>query len=376
MSALSDGTVDLMRQIGAWDHITSVRYKAVDQMQVWDACSDAHITFKHDNPEQPVAYIVENDVVLEAVYKQLETLQDVQIKNQSRVTQCHLPKNPDEKPGVELKSGEKLTCELLIGADGYNSTVRQAMGSTNFTLSYNQMGVVATVALEEAGNNSVAWQRFLPTGPVALLPLTETLSSLVWSTTPEQAKELVKMEAQQFKDALNDAYFKHFKQDDLVKTALQGVEAILGKTVGGGAQYPPRVTEVIDKSRAAFPLGFGHVSQYVTRGTAIIGDAAHRIHPLAGQGVNLGFGDVKCLTELLSEAAYRGSNLGDLSHLLKYERERLCQNLPVMVGVHGLQRLYGTDFSPVVALRSVGLKITNAIPPLKKIFMQQAMGSN
>lgn len=374
MSALNESTVDLMRRIGAWDHITSVRYKTVNQMQVWDACSDAHITFRHDNPDQAVAHIVENDVVLEAVYKQLENLPEVEVKNQSRLVTCNLPKSEDETPSVELKSGENLTCELLVGADGYNSTVRQAMGSTNFTLSYNQMGVVATVALEEAGTNSIAWQRFLPTGPVALLPLNETLSSLVWSTTPEQAKELVKMEPQQFIDALNDAYYKQYKQDDLVKTALQGVEAVLGKAIGGGAQYPPRVIDVVDKSRAAFPLGFGHVPQYVAKGTAIIGDAAHRIHPLAGQGVNLGFGDVKCLTDLLGEAAYRGSGLGDISHLLRYERERLRQNLPIMVGVHGLQRIYGTDFAPIVALRSVGLKITNAIPPLKKIFMQQAMG--
>lgn len=357
-----------MQSIGAWDRISATRFKAVRQMQVWDACSDAHITFSHDSGT-PVAYIVENDVVLEAVYSQLEPESAVEILNEARVERCQL-----EKPCVELKSGEKFTCDLLIGADGYNSLVRKAMASTNVSIPYNQMGVVATVSLAEAGANDTAWQRFLPTGPVALLPLTDTLSSLVWSTTVDEAKKLVKLEPHEFIDALNEAYYKQYRQDELVKAAMQGVESILGTTLGGGAQYPPRVTGVIEKSRAAFPLGFGHVSQYVTHGAAIIGDAAHRIHPLAGQGVNLGFGDVKCLTEILGEAAYRGANIGELSHLLSYERERLCQNLPVMVGVHGLQRLYGTDFPPLVALRSVGLRITNALPPLKKIFMSQAMG--
>lgn len=344
------------------------------QMQVWDACSDAHITFKHDSGK-PVAYIVENDVILDAVYKGLEGGSNVEIKNEARVEKVLLPKEigSGERPCVTLKTGEEISCDLLIGADGYNSLVRKAMNSSNLTVDYKQMGVVATVSLSEANGNDVAWQRFLPTGPVAILPLDDKTSSLVWSTTPDHAKQLLAMQPDEFIDALNQAYYKTYKQDELVKNALNAVEAVLGKTMGGGAQYPPRICGVVEKSRAAFPLGFGHVSTYVDRHVAIIGDAAHRIHPLAGQGVNLGFGDVKCLSDILGDAAYRGANLGDLNHLLTYEKQRLCQNLPIMVGVHGLQHLYGTDFSPIVALRSVGLRLTNAFPPLKKIFMSQAM---
>lgn len=141
----------------------------------------------------------------------------------------------------------------------------------------------------------------------------------------------------------------------------------------GGLKQPPAIKGVIEKSRGAFPLGFTHASSYVGQGVALIGDAAHRIHPLAGQGVNLGYGDVSSLVEHLSEAVYNGADVNSFSYLLKYERQRLQDNVPVMVGVHGLQKLYGTDFPPVVLLRSLGLKITNSVPFIKNLFVNKAM---
>jgi ubiquinone biosynthesis monooxygenase Coq6 len=253
--------------------------------------------------------------------------------------------------------------------------VRQSMGVNNFALSYKQMGVVATLELnaEEASGNNVAWQRFLPSGPVALLPLTENLSSLVWSTSPEHAKELIKMEPERFVDALNEAYVKSYTSNTVVDNVMKTVEGILALNKNKIQQFPPKVVKVQDGSRAGFPLGFGHASAYVCGGAALIGDAAHRVHPLAGQGVNLGFGDVLELTEVLAEAVYNGSGLNDIQYLLKYEQERLKVNVPIMVGVHALQRLYCNDFPPLVLARSLGLKITNLTPPLKKLFMEKAL---
>ncbi|CAD7084026.1 unnamed protein product [Hermetia illucens] len=261
---------------------------------------------------------------------------------------------------------------VKVGADGINSLVRKRMNIEPFTINYNQMGLVATVELSDSGDNSVAWQRFLPTGPVALLPLNDTTSSLVWTHTPAQAKELQSMPPQEFVDALNDAFYKDYPKDTMTTNLMDTLSTFCSaKTI---RQYPPAIVAVKDKSRACFPLGFGHAPSYVAQGAALVGDAAHRVHPLAGQGVNLGFGDVKCLTQVLADAVYSGYPIGDKNALLKYERERLMKNVPIMFGIHGLQQLYSTTFSPVVMLRSLGLQITQNLPPLKKIFMQQAMG--
>lgn len=237
------------------------------------------------------------------------------------------------------------------------------------------MGVVATLEIDadEAAGNNVAWQRFLPSGPVALLPLTDKLSSLVWSTSIEHAKELLRMEPEAFVDSLNEAYVKSYKSNQLVENVIKTVEGVLALSKNKFQQLPPKVLKLQDGSRAAFPLGFGHASSYVCGGAALIGDAAHRVHPLAGQGVNLGFGDVLTLTDVLADAVYNGSSLDNIHYLLKYEQKCLKANVPILVGVHALQNLYCTDFPPFVFARSLGLKITNLTPPLKQFFMNKAM---
>lgn len=237
------------------------------------------------------------------------------------------------------------------------------------------MGVVATLELnaEEADGNKEAWQRFLPSGPVALLPLTDTLSSLVWSTSVKHAKELLRMEPEAFVDALNEAYTKNYKSNAIVETMMKTIEGVLALSKNKFQQFPPRVVKLQEGSRAAFPLGFGHASSYVCGGAALIGDAAHKVHPLAGQGVNLGFGDVLTLTDVLAEAVYNGSSLNNIQYLLQYEQKRLKANVPILVGVHALQNFYCSDFPPLVFARSLGLKITNLTPPLKQFFMNKAI---
>lgn len=249
------------------------------------------------------------------------------------------------------------------------------MDVKNFSLPYKQMGVVATLELssDEAEGNGVAWQRFLPTGPVALLPLTDKLSSLVWSTSIEHAKELLSMEPEEFVDALNHAYVKTYKSNTLVDSVMKSVESVCNFNRNKIQQLPPKVLKLQDGSRAAFPLGFGHSSSYVSGGAALIGDAAHRVHPLAGQGANLGFGDVVALTDALAEAVYNGSRIDDIQYLLKYEQQSLKANVPIMIGVHALQNLYCTDFPPFVLARSLGLKVTNNVAPLKQFLMNKAM---
>ncbi|KAF2897094.1 hypothetical protein ILUMI_09075 [Ignelater luminosus] len=375
VSALNPSTYNLLDRVGAWKHITDVRYGSVKRMQVWDALSDAMITFNHDELSEMVAYIVENDVLLAAVGKELEQLQNVTTINEAKIKEYQLPKKHEDTSTINMEDGTTYTCNVLLGCDGANSLVRKTMGVHYVSWNYNQKGIVATVKLSEDTENVVAWQRFLPTGPVALLPLTNKLSSLVWSTTTEHAKTLLGLSEEQFVDALNEAIWKTHQQNSMVTEAMKTFNKCLDfiqLPSSAVRQLPPSISGVEPGSRAAFPLGFGHASNYITKGVALVGDAAHRVHPLAGQGVNLGFGDVNTLDRILGEAIYSGSSLGSLNYLKQYESERQQHNVPTMLAIDGLHKLYNTEFTPVVILRSLGLQFTHALNPLKKAIIQHA----
>ncbi|CAK1553896.1 unnamed protein product [Leptosia nina] len=263
----------------------------------------------------------------------------------------------------------------MIGADGANSAVRNAMGVQYVSWKYNHMGVVATLQLAEESENTTAWQRFLPTGPVALLPLDSKRSSLVWSTSPEHAKELLNLPDEGFVDALNDALWKQYPRNKGVDACTAWVGSVLkrvGLPDGAQRQLPPSVCAISPGSRAAFPLAFGHSTKYIAPGVVLIGDAAHRVHPLAGQGVNLGFGDIKDLTELLGDAMYTGLDITHPEWMKMYETARQRHNVPTQLCVDALYRLYAYDLTPLVLVRSVGLQITNALDPIKKLIMSHA----
>uniref|UniRef100_A0A3Q3A1P8 Coenzyme Q6, monooxygenase n=1 Tax=Kryptolebias marmoratus TaxID=37003 RepID=A0A3Q3A1P8_KRYMA len=348
---------------------------------VWDACSDALITFDKEDLLDEMAYIVENDIVVTAITKQLDTLSDnVQVKYKSKVVKYTWPMlhhAADSIPWVQvtLANGETHQTKLLIGADGPNSMVRQGLGIPTVKWNYDQSAVVAVLHLSEPTENNVAWQRFLPTGPIAMLPLSDTQSSLVWSTSPRLAEELLELDEESFVDAINSAFWSNESHSDLIETAgslFRGALSAIMPSAGSPRQLPPSVAGIGPKSRVMFPLGMGHASEYIRHRVALIGDAAHRVHPLAGQGANLGFGDVACLTQILSQAAFNGKDLGAIQHLLEYETERQRHNLPMMAAVDLMKRLYSTDAAPVVLLRTFGLQATNMLPALKEQIMAYA----
>nr|CAD7586013.1 unnamed protein product [Timema genevievae] len=281
---------------------------------------------------------------------------------------------PSEQPS-QRSTVSMLAGTITVGADGVSSKVRGALGAQYLTWNYGQMGLVATVRLSEPTENKVAWQRFLPTGPVALLPLTDELSSLVWSINSDEARRLLGLTNECFVDALNEALWKQYPRHPVVDTATRRLDNILDSLMlrsSAVRQLQPSVAEIEPDSRAAFPLAFGHSTRYVGAGVVLIGDAAHRVHPLAGQGVNLGFGDVKCLTELLAESVYSGQNIGSKSPLLCYETSRQRHNVSTMLAIDGLQKLYSTEAAPIVVLRSLGLQLTHALAPLKSAIMNHA----
>ncbi|XP_014318860.1 ubiquinone biosynthesis monooxygenase COQ6, mitochondrial isoform X1 [Myotis lucifugus] len=395
VSSISPGSATLLSSFGAWDHICNMRYRAFRRMQVWDACSEALIMFDKDNLDD-MGYIVENDVIMHALTKQLEAVSDrVTVLYRSKAVGYTWPSPismADSSPWVHitLGDGSTLQTKLLIGADGHNSGVRQAAGIQNVSWDYDQSAVVATLHLSEVTENNVAWQRFLPSGPIALLPcprtevlalsidgvllrqLSDTLSSLVWSTSHEHAAELVSMDEENFVDAINSAFWSDANHTDFVDSAstmLHYAVAFLKPTKVSARQLPPSVAKVDAKSRVLFPLGLGHAAEYVRPRLALIGDAAHRVHPLAGQGVNMGFGDISSLVHHLRTAAFDGKDLGSMSHLTGYETDRQRHNTALLAATDLLKRLYSTSATPLVLLRTWGLQATNAVSPLKEQIM-------
>ncbi|XP_015171176.1 PREDICTED: ubiquinone biosynthesis monooxygenase COQ6, mitochondrial [Polistes dominula] len=373
--ALNQQTRTLLSSIGAWQHIEAVRCCPVKIMQVWDACSDAIITFNEDYLSKELAYIVENDLLLHAVNTQLHEKPNVNVVYNAKVTNLLLPSIEGANTKIQLENGKQYETKLLVGADGVNSKVREAMNVQYVQWKYDQMGIVATLELCEPTENIVAWQRFLPTGPIALLPLTNTLSSLVWSLTTKEAKNLMKISEEEFVDNINKALWKVYPKDGIVESGMKALQQLLqGLSLQSGIsrQLPPSVSKIVEGSRAAFPLGFGHSVSYVAPGTVLIGDAAHRVHPLAGQGVNLGFGDIIDLVKILADTVSDGSVFGNMLYLTKYETLRQRHNIPTMLAIDALHRLYKGTAAPIILARSLGLQITNAIPILKKALIQHA----
>lgn len=372
--ALSGHTQRLFEKHGIWEHIKSMRAQPVRRMQVWESCSEAMITFDEKNHDEVVAHIVENDVILQAIKNQVPN--HVEVQFESKVDGYGLPQDSSSHVTISLAGGKTISTDLLIGADGAKSLVRQTMGSQYLGWEYDQMGIVATLELSEPSDNSVAWQRFLPTGPVALLPLSDDRSSLVWSTTKDSAKTLLNLPEEEFTDALNRAIWDNSSTDQTVQAVHEKwtnlLDVIIPSQGADVRQLPPSVSAVVPGSRGAFPLGLGHAVHYVAPRVVLIGDAAHRVHPLAGQGVNLGFGDVAALLETLEKAVLLGADIGDVRELYKYESERQKHNMATMASIDGLYRLYSTTATPIVLLRSLGLSAVNTLSPLKRYIMKHA----
>lgn len=385
--AISPSSVDLLSSIGAWSEVEQMRCQSVKRMQVWDSCSDSLIAFDNEDLLDNLAYIAENNVVEEALRRRLEAVADrVDVRYQTSaksyiipgVTSGHGELHQNSWVTVKLQDNRALKTKLLIGADGLFSAVRKAGEFHILQRDYQQTAVVATLQVDESIDNSVAWQRFLPTGPIAMLPLSNKYSNLIWTTTPEMADHLKEIPEDSFVDAVNDAFWHDRDRNDLAVKAGEIFQDVLNTAIEGRGtvqQLPPTVVGVGTDSRASFPLGLTHASNYILHRVALLGDAAHRIHPLAGQGVNLGFGDVACLRDLLTDAVANGSDVGSLLHLTQYETQRQRAVIPVMVTIDGLQRLYSTNSTPVVLLRSLGLQATNSMGFIKDYIMKSASGS-
>lgn len=327
VSAIAAGSAELLDSIGAWRHIVGTRACAYDHMRVWDESSlpESPAALHFDAEEFAVkhlGFIVENVLIQHALLQVLDEL-DVTLRFDTEVT--------------------SPTADLVIGADGARSMIREAAGIRTRDLPYGQTAFVTHLRPEKP-HGSTAWQRFLKEGPLGMLPLGDGRISVVWSTSDATAAQ-----------------------------AMAARDAELGPMLGEASDYVLGGLEVAGP-RGTFPLIARHAEHYVGQGLALIGDAAHAIHPLAGQGANLGLQDAAKLAETIENALEHGEHPGDRPVLRRYERARKGENAAMMHFMTGLNRLFATDSGIVREMRVLGMRLFNVSGPIRERAVKTALG--
>lgn len=345
VSALSAASQRILQRVGAWPGIAARRASPYTDMHVWDGSGTGQIHFSAETVHAEVlGHIVENRVVQDALLETMQRGGRLQLIGDARVEQLT---QTAEGWRLTLGDGRELHTPLMIAADGANSAIRRLAGCETREWDYLHQAIVTSVRCSEA-HQRTAWQRFTDDGPLAFLPLERDgdrhWCSIVWSVTEAEAKQLM---------ALDDAAFR---------TAL-------------GRAFEQRLGEVLEVDpRLCIPLRQRHAKRYVQPGLALIGDAAHTIHPLAGQGVNLGLLDAAVLAEVLEVAIARGERVADVRVLSRFERRRMPHNLAMMAAMEGFERLFQADPLPLRWLRNTGFKAVEALPEAKALFVRQALG--
>jgi ubiquinone biosynthesis monooxygenase Coq6 len=369
-------------------------------MQVWDGVTDARISFDWDtarpligprNPAQPttIAYMIENVNTTTMLLSRLEQLGGVDMMTGTKVSSIELGTDTEKMnlsswPIVSLSNGKTLAARLLVGADGANSPVRTFAGIEARGFDYNRHGVVASLTLEGQGwggpEHKIAYQRFLPTGPIAMLPLPGNLSTLVWSTTPERAAKLKSLSQKDFVAMVNAGFRLSTTDLEYLHTLDKGqAEEVTWRekhTPVNGQAIPMPAVDLQAGSVASFPLRMRHADTYTGERVALVGDAAHTIHPLAGQGLNQGQGDAAALVRTIAHAVQTGQDIGSTLALESYNSERYAENNAMLGVCDKLHRLYSVESGPIVGLRSLGLRAVDAMGPLKGFFMSKAAGGS
>ena len=341
VSAISGASQAVLKHAGAWSLISSQRISGYSRMTVWEGDDPArNLTFDAEEVgASELGHIVENSLVQWALQQRLE-----QLPNLSLVAAPVEGADAEADKVVVIAGGcGVMAAKLLVGADGAGSSTRNMMGLGTRGWSYRQRAVVATIRTE-LPHKDTAFQRFLPGGPIAFLPLCDGSVSIVWSNAEDEAGRLME---------LNEA--------DFMLAVGEASDFVLGK-----------ITQT--STRAAFPLRAQYATRYTAPRFALVGDAAHTVHPLAGQGVNLGFLDVAALAEVFLEALAQGRDPGDSGCLRKYERWRKGENLAMLAAVDGIGRMYKIGRGPLPLLRRLGVDLLGRAPLAREIFVRRAMG--
>ncbi|EJC6350664.1 FAD-dependent 2-octaprenylphenol hydroxylase [Escherichia coli] len=344
VSAINAASEKLLTRLGVWQDILSRRASCYHGMEVWDKDSFGHISFDDQSMGYShLGHIVENSVIHYALWNKAQQSSDITLLAPAELQQVAWGEN---ETFLTLKDGSMLTARLVIGADGANSWLRNKADIPLTFWDYQHHALVATIRTEEP-HDAVARQVFHGEGILAFLPLSDPhLCSIVWSLSPEEAQRMQQASEDEFNRALNIAFDNRL---GLCK---------------------------VESARQVFPLTGRYARQFAAHRLALVGDAAHTIHPLAGQGVNLGFMDAAELIAELKRLHRQGKDIGQYIYLRRYERSRKHSAALMLAGMQGFCDLFSGTNPAKKLLRDIGLKLADTLPGVKPQLIRQAMGLN
>jgi len=338
VSTLSYGSAALFGQVGAWEHMAD-HAAPIDEIRVADNGAPLFLHFDHrEVGDRPFGFTVENSYIRLALHKALAQVSDVRLIAPANVS---MVERDQVCVRAELTDGRVIRAALAVGAEGRNSQLREDAGIRCLSWCYDQTAIVTTVR-HEVGHGGIAAELFLPAGPFALLPMRGNRSALIWTEKGDDVPSLL---------ALDD-------------------DAFNGEIMARAGDHWGRIE--CDAPRWSYPLGLQNAERYIDTRLALIGDAAHGMHPVAGQGLNLGLRDVAALAEVLADDARLGLDLGGGEALRRYQQWRRFDALTMLMMTDGLVRLFSNDITPVRLARVLGLSIVNRIGPAKRFLERHA----
>jgi 2-octaprenyl-6-methoxyphenol hydroxylase len=342
-SAIVAAARRLFETIGIWDAVAAdaqpILDMAVTDSRLGDAVRPVFLTFAGEvEPGEPFAHMIENQHLVDAL-----TAKATEIGVDLRATAVSDFLHPAERTDVALGDGASLSTRLLVAADGARSKIRSKAGIATHGWNYDQSAIVTTVA-HERDHGGKAEEHFLPAGPFAILPLKGNRSSIVWTEKTPEAERIVALPDEEFHAELEQRFKLH-----------------LGEIAAVGA-------------RRVHPLGFFVARSFIAERLALVGDAAHVIHPIAGQGLNMGLKDVAALAEVIVDAARLGLDPGSATVLERYQRWRRFDTVAMGIATDGLNRLFSNRSDVLRAVRDIGLGLVDRAPNLKRLFIREAAG--
>ena len=346
--ALAPGVTRFLQDLGAWGRVAALRVSPYARMEVWESTPARSLAFDAAELAVPeLGFIVEDSLLRAALWEQLRAvLPAAALRTGVQVTSfasASAGAGAGGRPRLQLSNGDTLEAPLVVAAEGADSPLREWAGIDAAGWAYPQRSIVANVTTGQP-HRATAYQRFMPGGPLAFLPLADGRSSIVWSTNTAEANELMALPDAEFCERLGDA-FQHR----------------LGAVTAADKRY-------------AFPLRLLHAERYSAPGVALVGDAAHVIHPMAGQGLNLGLADVEALAAVLVDAREQQKSVGALRVLQRYERRRKAANVEALALVDGLHRLFRLGGPELAGVRELGMSLVGRAGAVKAALAKRAMG--